>query len=510
MYGRGATLLVVMSLLLGCTELEVNRLAAGTPTPAKGYSYSLPFARYKISIVRTLLDCSDSQQKLLFDIGATVTTVFEPDPAQTFTIDNESLVHAFKTSELSIERFENQMLKSIGGTSTDETGKVIVNSLTGVLKLAQTAIVGASVFEYQDATKTFKALDGAPAFCNDEILKVAYGIAAMRESLRLSTQNLDVETKRLKLMGDAVGTFGKAPTEAIQNALFEQAQAVAKLQAEVGQKQAQVQKAIEDVSDVETFVWPPDGMTVSELHQHGNAQWAKRFVKTDAKLAASIQLDLTPLNGLALPIDASTGRLPTIAAGDDLKGIRYRNPVPGALSIRLCNTAFVGNRECKEAAFSSTQKVETLFVRKTFADGPVPQFGRLMVIPFENHAFQANSMSATFGADGNLLTAKQAETKSQAEVASDTFNQVAGSLLQASKDLPTAGVNAKTTALNAKVAELEAQKKLEAAKLALEPTGVEENSAATAIIASDTALKDAQLKNILASQALEKAQAQVP
>ena len=68
-------------------------------------------------------------------------------------------------------------------------------------------------------------------------------------------------------------------------------------------------------------------------------------------------------------------------------------------------------------------------------------------------------------------------------------------------------MNAKTAALNAQASELQAQANLNKAILALEPTGTEVNSREAAIIASDTALKDAQLKNLEATQALERAQA---
>lgn len=79
-------------------------------------------------------------------------------------------------------------------------------------------------------------------------------------------------------------------------------------------------------------------------------------------------------------------------------------------------------------------------------------------------------------------------------------------MLQGAKDLPVAGVNARTNVLNAKKAELEAERNLEIAKRALEPSGTEENARLTAIIASDTSLKEAQLKNLQATEALEKAQ----
>lgn len=489
-------------LLVGCTELDVKPLASESAEPAKGYSYSLPYARYKISIVRTLKDCSDTTTEIDFDVAVTATSVFEPDPTQTFAIDNASLANWFKTSELSIERYDNQMLKSIGATATDHTGKVIVNSITGLVKLAQTALITAT---------------GAPPraiqFCDEKLLATAKGLKAKRTALGAATAKLDGETKRLKLMGDAVTPFGRGTADRIQSRLFRQSEKVADAQIDVAMKQADLQSDIDALSDVETFTWPPDGRTIAELHERPDKTWLYRFIKKNpqgnplvsATNTANVNLRLVPLNGLALKeVD---GRLPPAATGGTAKGIRYRNPVAGALQISICKSApALQDGESRDPAVYCAALPRVL-VTRNLAEGPVPQFGRLMLIPFENYAFQANAMKATFSADGNLVTASYAETASRAEVASDTFNQVAGALLQAAKDLPTAGANARTAALNAKVAELQAQANLNKAKLALEPTGTEENARQAAIIVSDTSLKEAQLKNLEATQALAKAQA---
>ena len=106
--------------------------------------YSLPYAYYKISVVRTLKKCDvvTSGLSLSFDVSVSAIPMFGPDPSQTFVIDNASLVNWFKTSELSVERFENGMLKSIGASATDQTGTALASAAGGVVKLAQVALVG--------------------------------------------------------------------------------------------------------------------------------------------------------------------------------------------------------------------------------------------------------------------------------------------------------------------------------------------------------------------------------
>jgi hypothetical protein len=149
---------------------------------------------------------------------------------------------------------------------------------------------------------------------------------------------------------------------------------------------------------------------------------------------------------------------------------------------------------------------EKLYVNTT-AEGPVPQLGPLMLIPFNNGAFQSNTIKLAFTNDGNLQSASVAEHVSGAEVASDTFNQVATNLLQGVKDIRTGGLDAKTAMLKAKTGQLQAQKDYNAATIALQASPTADTDRQKAILDSDTALKDALRANIEAEVALEKAKA---
>ncbi|MFO1060890.1 MAG: hypothetical protein U1E53_28450 [Dongiaceae bacterium] len=502
--------LTIPMFLTSCVQLEVNRLDHGNATPVDGWAYSLPFARFQVSVVRTYKGCDEKGVK--FAVSASSTPLFQADPSQTYSIDNTSLSNWFKTSDFSIGKYDNGMLKSIGATADDLTGKVIVNTLSGAISLTEAAIrtaaLGAPTPPAMRAEEA-PARNPLRATCNTDLDKTLKQLEAGRRELKAATAKLDTETKRLKLLSDAAATFGTGASDKIQDAVFYQANRVADSQSEVTTKQKAVQDLLNTLSNVDTFEWPDDGVTLSDTHFQADPSWIEQFLtvapETHAGAGGAVGLRIVPRNNLALEPEPD-GKLSQIATGSNGKGIRYRVPVPGALEVKACTLEKIDAPEgqAKGQAGIRCESPGTIAIN-AFPEGPIPQLGRLMFIPFTNGVFQNNVLKATFGMDGNLLTASYTEVASRAEVASDTFNQVAANLLQASKTLPTAGLDERTAILNAKAKELQAQANLSAAAAALQPSATEQATKAAALIQSDTALKDAQLKNYEASLALSQA-----
>jgi hypothetical protein len=506
----GRVLLIGLVLLCGAcsTELTVSPLRTESIAPGEGWIYSLPYARYKVSIVRTLDKCETDKQDrptLFFHLTVTAAPLFEADPSQTFVIDNDSLSSWFKTSELSIDRHDNGMLKSIGASAEDRTGKLIVNTIAGVIKLSQAALMA-----------PVSLAPGVPppsaeSICNKALLDIVKELGPKRAVLNAAKDNLEAETKRLTFFADAVATFGKAPADQIQMDLITQAERVATRQIELGRVQKDLQSTLDSISDVDAFTWPGDGRTLVGTHKYSKGN-LRRFLadnlnRTDVRLSdVEIELRIRPLSALALSADED-GKLPIVAIGANAKGIRYRAPVQGALEITLCEAVPHDVDDKKPTEFCSPEKIPDKLRVMLLAEGPVPQLGRMMLLPFTNRPFQSNTMKASFTDAGNLQTASVEEKVSQAEVASDTLNQVAGPLLQGITNLRTAGIDAKTAVLKAKTDQLLAERNYHQAVLALEPSGTEANDRQKAIIESDTALKEALRANNEADRALKKEQA---
>jgi hypothetical protein len=459
--------------------------------------YSLPFTRYKVSVVRTLKKCfvdpSSAQPTLEFDVTVSATALYEPDPSQTFAIDNDSLTSWLKTSQLSIERHDNGMLKSIGAAAEDRTGKVIVNTVSGAIKLAQAAAVTMA--------------GGGPAvrsLCKSDVANKLASLPAKKAAVRAATKDLDDESRKLKLWGEAVVPFGKATTAAIQTQLVGQAGVVAGKQAALDVAQKDLQDTIDGISLIDVFTWPDDGITLAGEHEYPARNLLKLLEdqQTAQSNSMKVEMKIVALNGLG-QVAGADGKVPVAAQANDGKGIRYRNPVNGALEVIACEDMPTGAPGQAITKLCDPKKIKTFRV----AEGPVGQLGRIMLIPFFNGPFQSNTMGATFSNDGNLQTARVEERVSRGEVASDTVNQVATNLLQGVQTLQTIGIDSKTAVIKAKTSQLQAEKAYDQAVTALHPSDTAEADRQRAIVASDTLLKDALRANIEANAALEKTRA---
>jgi hypothetical protein len=492
----------------GCsTNLKVHTLAAVKKDPAlQGAQYSLPFSRYKVSVARTLKDCGKpSAPKLTFDIAVTAEQLFEPDPSATFVIDTGSLSNVFKTSELSWELYENGMLKSVGASAEDQTGQVITSVLSAGLKIAQavilpgTAAVGTLSAEQQKDLQLLQQKQKDSA-CKDTIVEVLHRLDAQRATLEKATTALDHDSARLKAMTDVIAPFGAAATDVIQGRVMDQAQAVASRQSDVTVAQNVLATAISRVTQVKTFVWPDDGRKIldnerEKLSAAALNDWLKK--PADVK-EQTIHLRIVPLNLTGVVSRDDTAVPNPIDPAQH--GIRYRVPVRGELMVKVCGIAAPGVTNC--AADDR--------VTKRVAQGQVPQFGRLYVIPFWNGPFQSNTLNLAFNKDGTMTSGKYAETKARAQVGSDAFNQAAGTVLAGLKDIKDLRVTRSQKELQeikAQTELLQARKQLQDAAAALQPGSTDENDKQKAILSSDTALLDAQRAKIEAQLALDAARA---
>jgi hypothetical protein len=187
----------------------------------------------------------------------------------------------------------------------------------------------------------------------------------------------------------------------------------------------------------------------------------------------------------------------TEAPEESTIGIVYRIPVKGKLMVYVCEEKNNAN-QCVKGGFNEIISTS------------IPQLGQTFVLPYQNGIFQNNLVKAEFSPDGNLTKFQYEEKSSQAEVASDTFNQVAAKILEGTKDITsimkTSGFS-KTQQLKDATAELQAKADYEKVKLALQSS---ENERKASILNSETALLDAERKRVEAEQALSKVRNQTP
>ncbi len=312
---------------------------------------------------------------------------------------------------------------------------------------------------------------------------------------------VETETDKLRLMKEASSLFGSGSSPSTQDRLLSQVSKLIDKMAVLSRAKSAYEKDVEEITDTHMFHWPPNGRTIEGIFERQSRNWLNKFV---AKNAEGVTVTATEFRDITtLKLDASArptvadghGVLPLQKAGGTLDGIRYRDPVIGVLQVSLC----------KEIGSNDSATCEASSKPVKLAEGPVPQLGRLMVISYDNFVFQDNEMKITFSEDGKLLTARHGEKASRAKVASDTLSALADTLLQGTKTLQTAGIDSKALILKSKKGLLEEQAALEKAQLALLPKTTSENDRRMAILASDTALREALLKNLQAKQALDQA-----
>src|ERR1700680_769192 len=119
-------------LLGGCTELEVRR---APPGPIEGIPYTLPKKTFVVTVSYELKGCTDGtpqpQVKASKLVNVVPTTL--PDENERFYIPYTSLRNWFKDTNITIESFDNQTLKTVTSIVSDKTGDAITSVVSSAL-----------------------------------------------------------------------------------------------------------------------------------------------------------------------------------------------------------------------------------------------------------------------------------------------------------------------------------------------------------------------------------------
>ncbi|MEI6201010.1 MAG: hypothetical protein WCP68_03580 [Enhydrobacter sp.] len=488
---------MLMVATLGCTSLDVAPVDSSNASGvAVGVGYSLPFATYRISITRTYAGCKieNGELQLSFAVSARADQVLLQDPANTYTIDIDSVSNWFKTADLKWENYPNNMLKSIGAKSTDHTGEVIQNVAATAFKIAQiAAIAGVG----GDARKGVQ-----PAYsCKD--MTGAQAIAKrLQKAVEKASAELTAESAKLDAMVKVLGSLAKDGTAHHHAATFSQAVKVAEKKTASDRAQQEYQDQLKELTATQSLVWPPSGDkltgTIEAKDVPQSATRALLKFITVSKEAQPPTFDLTANLSLERVTAGNAANAKSLPA-TEARGIRYRMPSDGVLRISVCDT--VG--PMVPGTLPQCDSRKPLEIAAT----AVPQLGRIHIIPITNGVFQSNNMSLNFADNGALLSGEYVEDVSRAVVASATAKNVADTALQGIKDVQAAGPAAQLAKVKANTDLLTALKTQQNARKALDPSPTEASDAEKAIVDSDTALIKARQANFDALLALDAAKA---
>lgn len=466
--------IVAIMLLTGCTtSLVAQRLDLEGSEPLAGWDYSLPFAQYDVILVRTLDECGPRPS---IKAKATALATFQPDPSNTFTIDYRSLSSSTKISDLQVEKHPNGMLKKLGATAEDRTGPIIVNTATAIAKIAAAAsgtpLPGA------------EAVPAAPdEMCTPKTLDALRERPKLRARVDAATEKLNDATTRLQALTGVSTAMGRGMDASTQRDLRSGAREVAARKIDLEAAARPLAKNAEHLTAATPLRWPTNGRDSRIEAPPIDAETLDRWFHTSSVDVGRVVFELKPSSPLAVrsPPTAATGE----KGADSRPGpIRYRVPVKGKLVL------YPADAPTKES---------------TVVEGPLPQLGRIYLLPMENKAFENNLLNATFSEDGNLLSAGYAEKSSSAEAATEAAAKVAAMLPQVVKDVRLGGAQREAEDLAAETAVLAQKAKLRAAREALDPAPTEESEKARALLVAETSLMTAERARIAANYLLEQA-----
>ena len=184
---KEARLAVVVSLLLGgCSTTHITAYkdgegptlvvgsGASVETAYAGAVHYLPMVQFNLTVTRTLAQCSSPvagggkpQSNIRFEYKVRA----EPSyiPGERFVLDYESISSWTKTGDLTLETYDNGVLKSLNSTVADEsaaiagnlvaTGVGIAKLVTGVPSLSVATAPQDSASEWVCTTETVALLD---------------------------------------------------------------------------------------------------------------------------------------------------------------------------------------------------------------------------------------------------------------------------------------------------------------------------------------------------------------
>jgi hypothetical protein len=456
---------LMIAALSGCTHLEVNKVTGvGTEISRSGYAYSLDYTDFEIKLTRTLVACG-SEPKI--KIEASVTPGLAPDGEHVYTINPNSLISAFKTSDITIE-YKDGRLVSFNANTEDKTGEFVASVATTATKIAGLALgipVPLGVRESLASSTLFEGKLVCTKAAEDSlgIVKDApTTLEPLNQQLSRATSDLAALTAQ----------YAEKPSVALKRNIEAKTSAIEEAQAAIDTIIKTIANAQAWLKHEVTVTWPEQSTefaTPAPVYPVPSDKLMKWFDKPIVKSVKSSDPE-AGLRGAtadkvekALWADAgksvlfrikprgsfgsvSTDRRET----DNAKaGLRYR--VPAAAWLFVCD----GNDadKCGDTGSTPVAKVAS----------SVAQLGPIFNVPFSSPAFASGGISFSLDDQGRLQKAGLKRTNSSALAAADA----AGSIADSATDLATSIREAPLNDLKARAEIAKAKKDLADAENAL-------------------------------------------
>ena len=457
--------IVVAVLLTGCsTYLKSQHLSQLEELP-KGVLYSLPMLQYELDITRQLIAC---EPEVEVQITVDVKEDFMPDPNATFVLDYTELAGIANTSELEVDFHKNGTLKSFNLEADDHSAEIIANAFKVISNVTLVA-VGVPPLPYIKPAPPKKPV--CPV-CDEKSKNALSAIQKSDPDVKRLTKNVENASEKVGRLNLIVAGADKPSEQTLQDlqeavkVLKQHKQALVNLNKNRAPYLAQVQYKEKQrwpkstAGDIMKTSFPPIQILKN--------RW---FIKDKEGRTVCDEIVNEKLT-LHVAINPLVANIPSYLPEKSSKGVFYRYPMP--IELVICTDA-----PCDK----QTRKIAKTIRSKA------PQYGPLVLLPFENSAFQNNQLEVAFSVSGlpSKLTFKN--KRSAAEAASGAAAGIAEQLPALRQQL----LNADLEKLKRETALFEQEQALQDAKQSLEPSPTADIEAQMALIKAQTDLVNAQI-----------------
>jgi hypothetical protein len=521
----------LLSLLLsGCTT-QLRSFRAGSESQSNadvGIPYRLAASEFVFSVTHQLDSCDQGEPKIATELAFST----EPVGGELFYIPYEKLSSAFKTSDITVERYANGTLKSINASVTDKGPEVIASVGKTAFNIAS-LVSGVGIIkgggESQDRSCTEVALKTLEALKqnNTSVKEVSKELVGyVREIERIEVRAAlgaitDEDKSRLKCLqllvtaqsADELKNAAKIKppcttkrTTGLENLLKTLKEANAK---HIALLSVSYDVRWQPAGKMESFNNDQNGFGKDiGIAEKPYTQWAEQILLQKGKNIVTQNSLKLMLNLVTTPGANKNDMFDSDKSDDRRFGIYMQEPAPGQILACKAVAATPGYSACADLAKENT------YLNKPVS---IPQLGRVAVLPLKNGFGEDNNLQATFSATGFAEKIIYASKKSQAEAIAKSVEGLtdkAVTFAKAQAEQRAADEKAAQAAAEkaekAELAELDKQlqiadKKAKLAKLTAEQSeGSVTNASTLAQLQSDVAVLELKVKLKKLTEDLDK------
>jgi hypothetical protein len=442
----------------------------------------LPFTQFEVTARWRLASCERGAENIVLLVSAAASA--QDDPQQRYVINPSSLQRALTRSSFDIEYHEgSSTIKSINTDVEDRTAEFVSNIVAIAGKVASAGGFPAVPPPGRGPASVIE--DDVPPAPVETPLCTSFGrealarIAPLEDALEQANGQVAGASDEVARLGAIVAQLGAGvdpQTAARYAAALERLDGLTASQADLASR---LEDALNAISVSTTLRWPEQGNQFTRdepltIPAGALARWFQDPAARDARVWPKSYLAIRPVTG-ELPASSPGGGPARVA------GIPYRVSVRGRLVS--CET------ECGRAHGPGQRVV---------VEGTVAQLGGVAVLPVRNQPLGSSEFGAEFNRDGTLVSAGFAQRRAPLEAASEMAADATDTL---------APLFDPTQRLQRETAYLEALQERRAAADALTPAAADPTADATAALAAENTLLEAQISNLQARITLRELEA---